>query len=115
MKQTLAAMILIAIAASAGNAQPTRMNIAIRVSDSLHVPLSGADVAIVKGMNDVLARGLTDASGRLVLAFGGEDASYQVKTRKIGYVSDDRFVPMSVATHLDVDVVLRRSVQTLLP
>src|SRR4029079_16089200 len=53
---------------SSRTTQPGTVRVRTRVADSLGVPMSGAEVSVVDGLNAVLARGLTDDRGALTLA-----------------------------------------------
>jgi len=87
----------------------------VRVRDSAGVAVRGAEVAVVRGLNDVRGSAMTDphgdASVRISAAVGDE---YQLVVRKIGYARADRFVKLDHDS-LTFDIPLRRSVQSLAP
>jgi hypothetical protein len=66
----------------------------VRISarDSTGTPISGAELTIVQGLRDVVARGTTDDRGLSLLAFDAKDSvDLQVTMRKIGYARTDHF------------------------
>jgi carboxypeptidase family protein len=87
----------------------------VRVRDSAGVAVGGAEVAVVRGLNDVRGSATTDGRGtaavRITAAAGDE---YQLVVRKIGYARADRFVTLDHDS-LTFDIPLRRSVQSLAP
>ena len=70
----------------------------VRVSahDSTGKPIPNAELAVVRGLHEVLAHGSTDSSGSAVLSVSGlrDSTDLQVVMRKIGYQRGDRFFPL---------------------
>jgi hypothetical protein len=79
------------VAATTLGAQ-SRAVVRVTARDSLGAPIPSAELTIVRGIRDVVARGRTDDAGQSVLTFEIKDSSdYQVTMRKIGYPRGDRF------------------------
>jgi hypothetical protein len=81
------------IAASTLGAQSRNLAV-VRVTarDSSGAPITSAELTVVRGIRDVVARGRTDDAGQGVLTFEVKDSSdFQVTMRKIGYARGDRF------------------------
>ena len=94
---------------------PTISAVQVRVRDSTGVAVSGAEVAVMRGLADVLGAGTTDAKGAVTIriaARAGDDV--QLVARKFGYGRGDEFVHL-VRDSVTVDIPLRRSVQSLAP
>jgi hypothetical protein len=66
--------------------------IEVHVLDAHNVAVPGADVSIVRGLNDVVAHGTTDDAGRRRLAVPRSTDPVQVVVRKIGFTRADEFV-----------------------
>lgn len=86
--------------------------VAIHVADSANVPILGADVAIVHGVSQTLAHGVTDAAGRATLAIPAADGTQQLVVRKLGFERDYRFFSITHDT-VRLDVTLRHTVAML--
>ena len=104
-----------AAAPAAARAQtPTTATVVrVHVADSAGVPVPDAEVAIVRGLHDVVARGTTDAGGRRVLSAALPAGDYHVVVRKIGLARVDRFFTAGVRDTLSFDVVAQRTAQAL--
>lgn len=89
----IAAVILASIAGAAANAQALPRGIVlVTARDSTGAPVPMAELTIKRGLQDVLARGTTDSSGRGLLSVEVKDSTdMQVTMRKIGYARGDRF------------------------
>lgn len=95
----IAALFAIATSAALAGAQSTP-NAVVRViaRDSTLMPVAGAEVTVMRGLHDVVARGKTDELGRANLAVSVNDSTdLDVTLRKIGYARGDRF--FSVGPH----------------
>ena len=87
---TRAALIASVTAATLG--AQSRAVVRVTARDSLGAPITSAELTVVRGIRDVVARGRTDDAGQSVLTFEVKDSSdYQVTMRKIGYPRGDRF------------------------
>ncbi|MGH7617624.1 MAG: carboxypeptidase-like regulatory domain-containing protein [Gemmatimonadaceae bacterium] len=84
----------------------------VRVTDGHNVAVPGADVSIVRGLNEALAHGTTDDAGRRRLSVPRSTDAVQVVVRKIGFARADQFV---VPSHdsLAVRITLHRAPQAL--
>ena len=91
-----------------------KLSVEIHVRDTANVPIHGVDVAIVRGINEVKASGMTADDGSVVLQVEVTPGELQLVTRKIGYERADRFF-RTTAESLSFDVVLRPAVQQLNP
>lgn len=111
---TALAILFVAGTTTARGQGAQKLSVEIRVRDTANVPVSGADVAIVRGINAVQAAGTTADDGRIMLQVDVVPGDLQLVTRKIGYERADRFFRAS-AESLSFDVVLRRAVQQLDP
>src|SRR5471032_2461210 len=83
--------VMMALAGSAGAQVTSSIAIRVRVVDSAHVPIANADVAVVHGLNDVLAAGATNRDGVLLLRPSLREDNYQVVVRKLGYDRASKF------------------------
>lgn len=123
------AAILAAIAAAAAAAaqetapvQSARSTVVrIQVTDSAGQPIAGADLAVLRGLADVLARGTSDTSGRRTFVLAAVAGDVQVVARRLGYQRADQFQHLaptsrSTASHrdtIDVSLQMIRVVPTL--
>jgi hypothetical protein len=84
----------LAVVVTAGAGAQTTPHGYVRVSarDSLGSPITGAEVTVIHGIRDVIARGTTDEAGLSLLAFDAKDSvDLQVTMRKIGFARTDHF------------------------
>jgi hypothetical protein len=67
--------------------------VVVQVRDTARAPLPGAQVAVMRGLNNTRAVGTTDERGRVVLSVSdfAPDAEFGLIVRKIGFVRGDRF------------------------
>jgi hypothetical protein len=93
-------------------AQARPASVIVRVSDSANAPVAGADVGIMRGTAETIAHGVSDASGRAMLAVPRVDGSLQLVARKIGFEREYRFFSISRDT-VTLEITLRRSVALL--
>lgn len=74
--------------------EPAARVVRVRLADGVSgLPVSGAEVSVVRGLRRVVAQALTDDGGQRVLTVPGDTGEYQVVVRKIGYRRADRFFP----------------------
>ena len=98
--------------AALGGAQTPKVLI-VRVTDSTAAPVAGVNLAIMRGVQTVVAQSATDASGRHAFTVSGhDDASLEVVARKIGFARGDRFFVLARDTTV-ISIVLQRVVQSL--
>ncbi|HEV8445211.1 MAG TPA: carboxypeptidase-like regulatory domain-containing protein [Gemmatimonadaceae bacterium] len=111
-----AGLLFVASAMNAGAQQPVHppLTINVRVVDSGAVAISGAEVAVVQGLNDARASGNTDVRGLVSLTISDPDGNYQIIVRKIGFVREAEFFHARSGP-LNFQVVMHRAVQSLAP
>jgi hypothetical protein len=93
--------------------RPALSIVRVRVSDSTGVAIRGADLSVVRGLNEVLATGTTDSAGRRVFLLNGVAGDVELIVRRIGYRRADRFFTLAGDDTVSVGIVLWRVVQTL--
>jgi hypothetical protein len=91
----------------------------IRVRDSAGVAISGAEVSVLRGLNDIRGQATTGDNGRALVHLSkpaAPDSSddYQVIVRKIGFFRDNRFIRLT-RDSATFDVGLIRAAQALAP
>ncbi len=106
---------LLLVATSIAGAQRPTVAVRITVVDSSGSPVSGADVAIVRGMNETAAHAATDNAGRALLTFDRGGDPNQLVVRKIGFERGYRFFSAGSADSLAFTIPLMRAVATLAP
>jgi len=97
--------------AALGKAQTPRVLI-VRVTDTAAAAMASVDLAVMRGVNTVVARGTTDAAGRHAFTLSDEAGGLEVVARKIGFQRGDRFFTLTRDTTV-ISIVLRRTVQAL--
>jgi hypothetical protein len=108
------AMAGLAITASSGRAQqPRDLVIRVAVIDSAMQPVPGVALSVVRGLNQRLASGTTDSTGRSVLRVPNDTGAYQVVGRRIGYQRAVHFFAKAVADTIGIQLEMRRAVQVL--
>jgi hypothetical protein len=109
---------LIAVGSHHARAQtPRSVRVDVSVRDTSGRPIGGAEVAVVRGLNDARASGQTDDRGRLSLVAGQVVAAqddYHLVVRKIGFERTERFFHPTRDT-LGFDIVIQRVAQELSP
>ncbi|MGH7618472.1 MAG: carboxypeptidase regulatory-like domain-containing protein [Gemmatimonadaceae bacterium] len=110
--QPLVLALALVAAPSMTRAQAPSAVIRVRVEDSVHAPVAGADVAVLVKLKDIVTSGTTDERGvwSVTLPRGGKE--YQFVVRKIGYLRADQFIAPSRDT-ISVPFTIRRTAQTL--
>jgi hypothetical protein len=104
---------LLALALAVPAEGQTARTLIVRVTDSAATPIAGADLAVMRGVQTVVAQSTTDASGRHAFSISGEDdASLEVVARKIGFARGDRFFTLGRDTTV-ISIVLHHTVQSL--
>ena len=97
-----------------GTAQATgTARVEIVVRDTSGSGVAGAEVAIIRGLKEARASGLTDERGRVALSMAGIASprdDYQLVARKIGFLRAERFFRVT-GDSLDFEIVLRRVAQ----
>jgi carboxypeptidase family protein len=92
------------------------LTINVRVVDSVAVAVGGAEVAVVQGLNDTRASGITDGRGLVSLTISDDGGNYQLIVRKIGFTRVAEFFHARPGLPpLSFQIVLHRTVQSLAP
>ena len=118
MRPQLAAFALLASTATISGAQTQRPTI-LRVvaTDSSGAPVIAAELTVVRGLRDVVARGSTDSLGHatFVVADVKDTTDLQVVMRKIGYARGERFFAAAPHDTVFVGIMVPRPLTTLAP
>jgi hypothetical protein len=118
MRASIAAAALCAAAALADSlgAQASRqLVVRVRVVDSAGAPISGADVSILRGLQQILGNGATDDRGSRFFVVPREEGAYQATARRIGYTRTDRFFAAPKNDTISLQLEMRTTAQTLAP
>jgi hypothetical protein len=86
--------------------------IRVVVRDSTHRGVEGADVSIVRGLNDVRAGATTGADGSALLHVPPDSANYELIVRRIGFERAARFIHVGTSAET-FDVPLNAATQSL--
>jgi hypothetical protein len=88
--------------------QPSAKQTVVRVFvvDSSGSAVTGAELAVLRGLSDVIAHATTDQYGRASLTFAAESGEYDMVMRKIGYPRSDRFFELDGHDTLALSVVV---------
>ena len=117
--RVLAAISIAAAAGAQSNpatpATPGQIIVRVRVVDTAGAAVSGADVSVLHGLQEVLSHGTTDNAGRAALSLSPVDGDVQVSVRKIGYLVGSQFVARSKVAVTSVEIILHRAAQSLAP
>lgn len=84
----LASVILLAGALPA--AAQNRTVVRVQLSDPIGGPIAGAEIAVLRGLHDVVAHGASDSLGAARFEFDGAKGEYQIRARKLGYGYGER-------------------------
>jgi hypothetical protein len=103
------------LAALAQGQSPAEIVVRVRVVDTTHAPIAGAEVSVVRDLNTQIASGVTDALGLRDLRVPRIMDAYQVVVRRIGYERTERFFARPVSDTVALQIDLRRVVQSLAP
>jgi len=76
------------------------------VVDSSGSALTGAELAVLRGLNNVIAHGTTDQFGRASLTFATDPGEYDVVVRKVGYPRSDRFFEAGANDTIALSIVV---------
>lgn len=76
------------------------------VVDSSGSALTGAELTVLRGLNNVIARGTTDQFGRAWLTFATDSGEYDVVVRKVGYPRSDRFFEAGANDTIALSIVV---------
>ena len=110
----LAATLALVPVAAHGQATPVPFTVNVRVIDSAAAPIAGADVAVVRGIDNVVASGSSNVDGRTMLVVKDGSGDFEIVVRKIGYLRGDQFFRATAdGGRRDLVITLHRAVQTL--
>jgi hypothetical protein len=90
------------------------MIVSVHVIDSAGTAIEGADATVLVGLAQSMTTGVTDSTGRVLLAVSQPEGDYQLVVRRIGYNRSDQFFRAKPG-RLAFDVVMRRTPQSLAP
>ena len=123
MKASISLGLLVGAALSIGAARNAEAQRAVPsavvrvfVVDSSGAAVTRAELAVLRGLKEVIAHGTTDDYGRASIAFAAGSGEYDIVVRKLGYPRSDRVfqadandtialsivVPSPIAKQLDV-------------
>jgi hypothetical protein len=94
--------------------QTDSITVRVRVADTANVPVAGAEVSVVQGLNDARASGITDARGSKMLRIARTSDAIEIVARRIGYQRASTFLTPRSDT-VAVSLTLTRATQTLAP
>ena len=111
----IAADVALAGATIAGAQSPARATIHVTAHDSSGAPVTGAELTVIQGLNDVLAHGTTDSVGQARIVVPGlkEKSDLEVVMRKIGYVRGDQFFTTNPRDLVDLTITVPNPKSTL--
>lgn len=111
-------VLAVVLFAAAGSAQtPTRAVVRVSARDSSGVPVQRAELTVVHGLRDVVARGTTDDEGQgtLIVPDVKDSTDYQVVMRRIGYRRTDRFFSVGPRDTAKIELIVAHPTPTLAP
>jgi len=97
-------------------AQDSRAIVRVTARDSSGAPIPNAELAVIRGLHDVLTHGATDSAGSATLTVDGlrDSSDLQVVMRKIGFQRGDHFFAAYPHDTVNVKIVVG-AVSTRLP
>jgi len=104
----LAAAVSLAPVCHTLRAQGARAIVHVTARDSAGAPIRNAELAVIRGLHEVVAHGSTDSAGNAVMAVEGlrDSTDLQVVMRKIGYQRGDRFFPLYPHDSAQIKIVV---------
>ena len=112
---SLGVLALLLCAAAGSSQTTTRAVVRVSAHDSSGVPVQRAELTIVHGLRDVIARTTTDEEGQgtLIVPDVKDSTDYQVVMRKIGYSRTDRFFSVGPRDTAKIELVVAHPNVTL--
>jgi hypothetical protein len=113
--QFLAIATLVVLAAAAHAQTATRAVVRVSARDSSGVAVQNAELTLVRGLRDVVARGTTDDEGQgtLIIPDVKDSTDYQVVMRRIGYARTERFFSVGPRDTAKIELVVAHPTATL--
>jgi hypothetical protein len=113
----LGVLALLFCATTARSQTATRAVVRVSARDSSGVPVQRAELTLVHGLRDVIARGTTDDEGQgtLIVPDVKDSTDYQVVMRRIGYPRSDRFFSVGPRDTATIEIIVARMNTTLAP
>lgn len=114
---SLGVLALVFSTSTAGAQSATRAVVRVSARDSSGVPVQRAELTLVHGLRDVIARGTTDEEGQgtLLVPDVKDSTDYQVVMRRIGYPRTDRFFSVGPRDTAKIEIIVARQNTTLAP
>src|SRR5689334_12659195 len=114
---SIGTLALVVAAATAGSQTATRAVVRVSARDSSGVPVQRAELTLVHGLRDVVARGTTDDEGQgtLIIPDVKDSTDFQVVMRRIGYPRTDRFFSAGPRDTAKVELIVGHPTQSLAP
>ena len=111
------ATVAAAFAPAASRAQSARAVVQVTARDSTGGPIAGAELTLLRGVRDVVARAKTDSAGRGTMFADDlrDSTDLQVVMRKIGYPRGDRLFMAAPHDTARVTIVVAHLVNALAP
>jgi len=109
------ALVFAATPATVTSQSATRAVVRVSARDSSGVPVQRAELTVVHGLRDVVARGTTDDEGQgtLIVPDVKDSTDYQVVMRRIGYPRTDRFFSVGPRDTAKIELIVARHNTTL--
>jgi hypothetical protein len=87
-------------------ASANRAVVRVFVVDSSGAAVTNAELAVLRGLKDVIAHGTTDNYGRASLAFAAASGEYDIVVRKLGYPRSDRVFEAAADDTIALSIVV---------
>jgi len=115
LPQTLFLLALVVAISAAGGQSQNRAVVRVSARDSSGVPIQRAELTLLHGLRDIVARGTTDEEGQgtLVVPDLKDSTDYQVVMRRIGYPRTDRFFSVGPRDTAKVELIVGHPTPTL--
>jgi hypothetical protein len=109
LNRLVGAVAVFALAAAAGAQTTSRAAVRVVAHDSAGTAVPAAEVTVTSGLRDVVAHGVTNDAGTVLLPFDVKDSvDLQVTMRKIGYPRTDHFFAVGPRDTAVVTLVVPR-------
>jgi len=102
-------------ASTAQTQSSNRATVRVSARDSSGVPVQRAELTLIHGLRDVVARGTTDEEGQgtLIVPDVKDSTDYQVVMRHIGYPRTDRFFSVGPRDTAKIELIVAHQMPTL--